>query len=65
MTSSKFIEILDISNAPVARANVSLADTLAQSRERSPPVDQKRFSTQGVQQVKTRLRAFSLKRPQS
>ncbi|KAK4618304.1 hypothetical protein CLAFUW4_12030 [Fulvia fulva] len=35
MTSSKFVEILDTSNAPYSQANVSLDDVLAETRRRS------------------------------
>nr|POE72250.1 hypothetical protein CFP56_12126 [Quercus suber] len=81
MTSSKFIEILDASTAPLASSNVSLADTLAQSRQRSPSSssssDNDKSPTGGVsashpfspqqfqQQIKTRLRRLSWMKPAS
>lgn len=67
--SSKFVEILDTSNAPYSQDNVSLDDVLEATRERSESptgsstTDAKRASYESpttTQPPKTRLRGFSL-----
>ncbi|KAF2164853.1 hypothetical protein M409DRAFT_56223 [Zasmidium cellare ATCC 36951] len=81
MASSKFVEILDTSDTPYSRANVSLDDVLAETRNRSQsqtsltsssasdksssPTTSSPTSTfygQPTQQIKTRLRGFSMKK---
>lgn len=81
MASSKFVEILDTSDAPYSRANVSLDDVLAETRQRSQSQTSltsssasdkstsptrsspnSSFSSQPTQQIKTRLRGFSMKK---
>ena len=80
MTSSKFVEILDNTETPYSRANVSLDDVLNdQTRHRSQSQasignnsersssptsttssSSNNFATQPIQQIKTRVRGFSL-----
>ncbi|KAK4494101.1 hypothetical protein PRZ48_014399 [Zasmidium cellare] len=81
MASSKFVEILDTSDTPYSRANVSLDDVLAETRNRSQsqtslnssnasdksssPTATSPTSTfygQPTQQIKTRLRGFSMRK---
>lgn len=81
MAASKFVEILDTSDTPYSRANVSLDDVLAETRNRSQSqtsltssstsskssspttsTPTSAFYTQPTQQIKTRLRGFSMKK---
>ncbi|KAH9834374.1 hypothetical protein Tdes44962_MAKER02031 [Teratosphaeria destructans] len=79
MTSSKFVEILDQTSVPYSHENVSLEDTLAETRRRSqstssisslsdkststsPARSPTSSPTSSLAPVKTRLRAFSLKK---
>jgi hypothetical protein len=70
MTSSKFVEILD-NRLPYSHDNVSLEDTLAETGQRSTsnssestpsPTRDRSPTSSPSQPVKTRLRAFSLKK---
>ncbi|KAF7197270.1 hypothetical protein HII31_01381 [Pseudocercospora fuligena] len=75
--ASKFVEILDTDNTPYSRSNVSLADVLAETRQRSesqgsltsmsdksssPSSSVFNQPIQPVNAIKTRLRGFSLKK---
>jgi hypothetical protein len=73
MTASKFIEILDLSDLPYSQKNVSLEDSLQDTRHRSgsqssmaSPTEQSSPSSQVTQPYaqpsKNRLRGFSLKK---
>jgi hypothetical protein len=73
MTASKFVEILDLSDLPYSQNNVSLEDSLQDTRTRSgsqaslpSPTEQSSASSQITQAYaqpsKNRLRGFSMKK---
>jgi len=76
-TMSKFVEILDVADAPYSHENVTLEDTLAENRRRSESSSSASSSsdkslsrersptTSPASPVRTRLRAFSLRKPKT
>jgi hypothetical protein len=73
MTASKFVEILDLSDLPYSQNNVSLEDSLQDTRNRSgsqtslpSPTERSSSSSQTsqpfAQPSKNRLRGFSMKK---
>ena len=81
MTSSKFVEILDVCDTPFSNDNVSLDDVLAETRRRSTSASSASSASSSSSEksssrdrsptssvtvpVKPRLRALSIKRPKT